>query len=504
MKKMIGYIGMDVGSSGCKAAVIDVNGNILSVKRREYGFEYPAKGRVELNPRTVWKCVKDVLSEIAQMRDECELRMISVSSIGEALVMVDEKDQVLCNGIMYLDDRGAETVSEVDEKFGLDRIYRITGLPPRLFYSLNRLLWMQKNKPELLERTKHYFTFEDYLTFMLTGERMVDGSSASKTWMFDVNERKWSDSIGDTFGIPMNRFSDIVNTGTLAGRIRKEVALETGMPETLQVVVGCHDQCAATLGAGCTESGEMAAGEGSTESLNLVIDREKISENFFKTDICMEPYVLPGKYIVPVGQHTYGTSLKWFANQFAADLKNSHTAEKSIYDKLNEICAEDSSEIFFLPYLTRANLMDAQNQSLGVFMGLETDSTRSMLYRALLEGLCFETHYCFDILQSATAPVRKMIATGGCSKSEILMQMKADVLGCDVSVLKNMDAGISALAIICSVADGIYCNYTEAAKQFVYITKTYKSDQDKNKLYEKKYTKYQKIRETMKKLYTEI
>ena len=99
MKKMIGYIGMDVGSSGCKAAVIDVNGNILSVKRREYGFEYPAKGRVELNPRTVWKCVKDVLSEIAQMRDECELRMISVSSIGEALVMVDEKDQVLCNGI---------------------------------------------------------------------------------------------------------------------------------------------------------------------------------------------------------------------------------------------------------------------------------------------------------------------------------------------------------------------------------------------------------------------
>lgn len=504
MKKTVGYIGMDVGSSGCKAAIVDVNGNILSIKRKEYGFEYPAKGRVELNPRTVWNCVKEVLSEIARTKDECEIRMISVSSIGEALVMVDEKEQVLCNGIMYLDERGPETISEVDERFGLAQIHRITGLPPRMFYSLNRILWMQKHKPELLEKTRHYFMFEDYLTFMLTGERVVDSSSASKTWMFDVNKREWSASIGKAFGVPVDRFSKIVDTGTLVGKIRGEVARETGLPESIQVVVGCHDQCGAALGAGCTESGEMAAGEGSTESLNLVIDKENITEEFFKLDMCLEPYVIPGKYMVPVGQHTHGTSLKWFANQFAADLMNAQTSEKSVYDRLNELCAQDSAEIFFLPYLTRANLMDAQNQSLGVFLGLETDSTRSMLYRALLEGLCFETHYCFDILQSFVAPVKKMIAAGGCSKSEIFMQMKADVLGCDVSILKNRDAGVSALAMICSVADGAYRDYTEAADRFVHITKTYRPREDMNNFYKGKYVKYQKIRETMKQLYIQI
>ena len=101
MERTAGYIGLDVGSSGCKAAVLDQKGNILTEKRREYSFEYPAKGRVELNPVTVWNCVKEVLADIAQENCNCELRMIAVSSIGESMVMVDEADNVLYNGIMY-------------------------------------------------------------------------------------------------------------------------------------------------------------------------------------------------------------------------------------------------------------------------------------------------------------------------------------------------------------------------------------------------------------------
>ena len=198
MKKTAGYIGLDVGSSGCKAAVLDQKGNILTEKRREYSFEYPAKGRVELNPVTVWNCVKEVLADIAQENCDCELRMIAVSSIGESMVMVDEADNVLHNGIMYLDERGPETVRQVDECIGTDEMHRITGLPPRMFYSLNRLLWMQKHEPQILEKTAHYFLFEDYITFMLSGQKMVSQSTASKTWMMDVEKLEWSEKIGNT------------------------------------------------------------------------------------------------------------------------------------------------------------------------------------------------------------------------------------------------------------------------------------------------------------------
>ena len=469
MRKTAAYIGLDVGSSGCKAAVLDRDGNILIEKRREYGFEYPSKGRVELNPVTVWSCVKEVLTDIAQEKCDCEIRMIAVSSIGEAMVMVDENDKVLYNGIMYLDERGPETVRQVDEAVGVDEMHRITGLPPRMFYSLNRILWMQKNEP-----------------------------------MMDVKKLEWSEKIGKIFRVPLERFSKIVQIGTIAGNIRTELAKETGLPETVQVIVGCHDQCAATLGSGCVAGGDVAAGEGSTESLNLVVNREKLTDDFWNLDVCLEPYIVPGTYMVPVGQHTHGTSLRWFANQFAKDLKGMQTPTKSVYDMLNEICAPDAGEVFFLPYLTRANLMDGANRSLGVFLGMEVGTTREILYRALLEGVSFETRLCLDILKSSNLPVERMVAAGGCSKSELLMQMKADVLGCDVAILKNADAGISALAMICAVADGVYSSYEEAAEQFIGITRKYCMREKLHDVYSVKYEKYKIIRETMKKLYAQI
>lgn len=504
MKKTAGYIGLDVGSSGCKAAVLDQKGNILTEKRREYSFEYPAKGRVELNPVTVWNCVKEVLADIAQENCDCELRMIAVSSIGESMVMVDEADNVLYNGIMYLDERGPETVRQVDECIGTDEMHRITGLPPRMFYSLNRLLWMQKHELQILEKTAHYFLFEDYITFMLSGQKMVSQSTASKTWMMDVKKLEWSEKIGNTFHVPLERFSKIVQIGTIVGNIRPELAKETGLPETVQVVVGCHDQCAATLGAGCTTGGDVVAGEGSTESLNLVVDQDRLTDDFWNLDVCLEPYIVPGTYMVPVGQHTHGTSLRWFANQFAKDLKSVQTSAKSVYDMLNEICAEDAGEVFFLPYLTRVNLMDAENRSLGVFLGMEVGTTREILYRALLEGLSFETRFCLEIMESSNLPVERLVAAGGCSKSDLFMQLKADILGCDVSILKNTDAGISALAMICAVADGVYSSYKEAAEQFISISKKHYTRDEQHAVYDEKYKKYKMIRETMKQLYTQI
>ena len=504
MRKTAGYIGLDVGSSGCKGAVLDDKGNILTETRREYSFEYPAKGRVELNPVTVWNCVKEVLTEIAQETCDCELRMIAVSSIGESMVMVDEEDNVLYNGIIYLDERGRETIQQVDKWIDIDEMHRITGLPPRMFYSLNRILWMQKNEPQILEKAAHYFLFEDYITYMLSGERMVSQSTASKTWLMDVKKLEWSEKIGRAFHIPLEHFSRIVQIGTIAGNIRPELALETGLPETLKVVVGCHDQCAATLGAGCTVGGDVAAGEGSTESLNLVVEQDKLTDDFWNLDVCLEPYIVPGTYMVPVGQHTHGTSLRWFANQFAKDLKSVHLSSKSIYDMLNESCAEDTGEVFFLPYLTRANLMDAENHSLGVFLGIEVGTTREILYRALLEGVSFETRFCLEIMKASNLPVERLVAVGGCSKSDLFMQLKADILGCDVSILKNTDAGISALAMICTVADGVYSSYKEAADQFISISKKHCARDSKRVGYDEKYKKYKIIRETMKQLYTQI
>ena len=254
------------------------------------------------------------------------------------MVMLDEQDNVIRNGIIYLDERGPETVDYICKHMNGAEMKRITGLPPRLFYSLNRFLWMQEHEPENIAKTKYYFLFGDYITYMLTGARLIDTSAASKTWMLDTAALDWSDKICSTFGVPVEKFSKVVATGTSAGRLLPAIAEELGLPSDLEVLVGCHDQCAAALGAGCVGRGDMVAGEGSTESLNLVVAKEDITQRFYERDICMEPYIIPGTYLIPVGQHSHGTSIRWFVNQFWSELKGK---ERSEYELANELCAED-------------------------------------------------------------------------------------------------------------------------------------------------------------------
>lgn len=506
MKEVCCYIGLDVGTSGCKASVVDDRGRILASARREYSFENPGPGRVELNPVMVWGNVKETLKEVAAAG--YKPRLMSVSSIGEALVLMDREDRVLQNGIIYLDERGPETMEEIREKISDRQIHRLTGIPMNFIYSLNRLLWLRRHEPRVIEKTSRYFMFGDYIIYMLTGERIIDPSTASKSMMLDAWKLDWADEIGTLFQVPFEQFSPVAPTGTVAGRIRKKLAEELGLPVEMKVAAGCHDQCAATLGSGGVSAGDMAAGEGSTESLNLVAEKEAITEPFLEKNICFEPYVKTGQYQIPVGQFSHGTCLRWFVREFGWDFQAGPGQEprdpakegKSVYDLAAETCAADAGELFFLPYMTRSKLMEADNPALGVFTGVDVNASRGRMYRALLEGLCFESRKSFDILETAVLPVHKIVATGGCSRSRMFMQMKADVLEKPVSVLKNTDAGITGLAMICAVADGQYQDYKEAAALFVKTEEELKPGKD----YREKYARYCKISRAAKELYQNL
>lgn len=504
MGNMIGYIGLDVGTSGCKASVITDQGIVIKTAKRDYPLLYPKRGYVELDPVVVWKKVKEVLAELAVT--QVEIRMIAASSIGESLVLTDKHEKVIRNAITYLDQRGMNTTEEILKKIDEERIYRITGLPMRFFYSLNRILWMQKEEPDFLEKTEHAFMFSDYLVYMLAGEKLLDASTASKTMMLDVLSLNWSDEIMNLFNVPKEWFSSVVSPGTTAGKIRPELARELGLPPSVRIVVGSHDQCTAALGSGGITGGDLAASEGSTESLSLIVDKEKIREDFYKKRMCLEPYIQTGQYMVPAAQHTHGTSIRWFVNRFGADLTRDPNAaserlrEEELYEIANKTCADDAGNVFFVPHLTSAHLMDADNRSLGTFIGMEVETGRPQMYRALLEGISFETRLCYDALLSTGFPINRIIASGGGSNSSLLMQLKADILEQKISILKNKNAGITALAMICAVADGQYGDYEQASRFFVKTEGEFLPKKD----YRGKYEKYKKLYHMTKELYMDF
>jgi len=493
------YLGLDVGTSGCKAVLVNENGEILCKTHREYSLVYPAPGHVELDPGIVWNNVVSVLKEVASYKNY--IKYIAVASIGEAMVILDKTDKPLTNGVTYLDRRCSETVKEIKDYIDLKKLYAISGMPLNQMFSLPTFLWFRKYKPEVIEKADKYFLFGDYITYMLSGERAIDPPTASRTMFFDALNLKWSEEIAACFNLPIEKFSKVVKIGSMVGKIRASLAKETGLSEDTYIIMGCHDQVAASLGSGAVSEGDIMAGEGSTESINLVIGKNSISEKFMDYQLCYEPYIEPGLYMTSVAQLTHATCIRWFVHNFGADFGEVEDIPgESIYERADRGCAKDSGNVFFLPYLSGVNCMDASDVALGGFLGVDIATDKAVMYRALLEGLSFESRRCMDILKSAGLTVKNITASGGCSKSELFMQIKSDVLMRPIKILSNPEAGAMGLAIICAKADKLFDTYEDAVKNYVKLSRTYTPDKD----YTGKYKQYIMVSDAVKNLYKDL
>ncbi|MGJ4849470.1 L-fuculokinase [Bacillota bacterium Meth-B3] len=459
------YIGLDVGTSGCKAAVIGASGAILKTASREYAFERPRPGWVELNPGAVWAAACETLASLAP--ESALARAIAVASIGEAQVMLDEWDRPVMNAIVYLDTRAAEMAGEVRARFDPRELYKITGVPVNQMYSLCKQLWLKRNRPELIERARRIFLLGDYLTYKLSGECAVDSATASRTMMFDVDALDWSLAVFERFELSRMPYSRVVPTGTVVGRILPDVAESCALPREMRVVVGAHDQVMATLGSGVVEPGDLLMGEGSSESLNLVVSADQLRrDRLFRREICIEPFVEPGRFLLPIGQLSHGTSIKWFieANRHAYEAE---AAGDTLYAAAERLCAPDSGQLYFLPYLSGVNCMDAGSRAPASFIGIDSGTSVHSMYRAVLEGLSFETLSNMGLFCDAGVSVNRIVASGGGTKSRLLMQIKADALKRPIELSHAADSGVMGLAMVCARALGEIGSYREAAAAFV-------------------------------------
>ena len=186
------YIGLDIGTSGSKADLIDKHGNVLESGQVSYSFSKIAGGYRELDAQGVWEAAEKCLYEAARGQ---YVESITVSALGEAIVPIDREGRPVGPGITGTDIRGAEELREIEEAFGIRTLTDITGLNMSTIYSANKILWMKKYQPEIYDKAYKILTFQDYIIYRLTHEAVIDYSMASRTLLFDVNKKDWSDAL---------------------------------------------------------------------------------------------------------------------------------------------------------------------------------------------------------------------------------------------------------------------------------------------------------------------
>ncbi len=490
------FIGIDVGTSGCKASVISETGGVLKSARREYKLSGGQSGFAALSLTAVWSSVKAVLKELAPAA--AGVRAAMVSSLGETLALVDKNGQLLLDdGITYMDRRNTEVWNLLKHRIPREELYLTTGKTEPQIAAVNQYTYWKETRPEIFEKTDRLFFVDSYIAYLLCGEAMIDYSAASNTMCFDINSYEWSGSIAKRYEMDLRLFPQIGRAGTRLGPVRKKWREELGLPADMEILAGCHDQISAAVGGGAVRPGDAVLGEGSTEALNLLTDR-KGAERIRQARLPMEPFVKKGRYVSLLSRLMHGNCLKWFIRNFAVALSDKCEKEGgSVYDDLNRNCAGISGGIVFLPYLSSTCFADI-GQPMGSFIGMDAGSTVYHLYRGMLEGLCCESAEMFQLLEDYGIPADGVTAVGGVSRSDVYMQMKADITRKEIEVLKHGEAGVRGLAMLCAVEFGCYSSLEEACLQFREILCRYVPGQDSSGILER----HRRLSEAVKSAYS--
>ncbi len=482
--------GIDVGTTGCKCTVCDVDGTILAECYDEY-FTDVQGSYGSLQPEVVWHSVKKVLASAAK---GLPLQAIGITSFGEAPVLLDENDRPVMPSILYTDTRGQAECEELVEKIGANRIAQLTGTAPHSMYSICKLMWVFRNQPELSKKVSKIFLFADYIVYMLSGVAQMDYSLAARTMAFDVYKRDWCDEILEQAGIEKSKFPPTVPSGTKAGVIRQSVAEELGLSPEVMVVTGCHDQVAASLGTGIMKDGMAVDGTGTVECITSMFSRKPDTAKLQKSNYAVVPYVLPDSYVCYAFSFTGGALLKWYRDQFG--LLETIVAKQcgmNFYEHMNQKLGDVPSGLLVLPYFAGAATPYMDIDAKGAILGLSLDTTAEEIYRALMEGVTYEMLLNLERLQEAGVYINELRATGGGATSEVWLQMKADILNCKIITLGNAQSGTLGCIMLAGVACGLYENIQQAQKKLVKLGKEYYPRSEQHEIYMHYYNVYKKI-----------
>jgi len=495
-------LGIDIGTSGCKASIIDTEGNVKGQAYREYALVTPYPGWEELDPELVWSSVKEVITRALAGFKGDKIIAASVSSFGEAAIPIDRNGNALYNGIIYIDTRGEEEASYLKEKLGYEFILGITGVSAHPMYTINKIMWLKKHMPEVYQNTWKFLLFADFILFRLGARPHTDYSLAARTMAFDVINKKWSDAILSCAGVDEDKFGEPVQAGTVVGRISKNIAEELGLPMELLLVAGGHDQPCAALGAGVIKNNTAVDGMGTTECITPAFDRPVISDIMAGSSFACVPHVIKDMYVTYAFTFTSGSMLKWFRDNFGHTYREEAARSGiNIYDLLIDKAGNEPSGVFVLPHFAGAATPYMDTSAKGAIVGLNINTTSEDIIKGILEGITFEMMVNLEKLSEAGVEVKEIRAVGGLAKSRTFLQLKADMMGRKVTTLKVSEAGTLGVAILAGTASGVYSSAEDAVERLVKKEEEFLPDNRLHEIYMEKFETYKRIYPAVKSIF---
>ena len=513
MEDSMCLLGLDVGTTGCKAVIFTPSGEVVSDAYGEYRLYHRRPQWSELNPEEVWDAVRSTIrSSIQKVNiDPGQIAALSTSVLGEAFFPIGRDAEPLYWSMTTFDARAEEQTRWWEENFGADEMYRITGQPltsSMPIYTLPKIQWLRRNEPELFKKAWMFLCWEDYINLKLCGRPVIDYSVATRTMMFDIRRKVWSSDILEEAQIDESLVPEVKPSGSVIGEVSGKAAEEVGLCKGTLIVAGGHDQPCGALGAGITETGPAMDATGTVECMAVVQKELTLTERMRLEGFAVHCYVVDGKYFMLGFNPSGGVILRWFRDNFAE--KDKEKAKKmgiDVYDLLTGEASKaqpGSVELFLLPYFEGSGTPTFNRKARGVFLGLTLAHSRREVVRAILEGLTYELRSNIEAIEKHGTDITELRAIGGAAKSRFWLQLKADITERKVVVPNVTESAAMGAAILASVGAKIHRSAEEALRTIYCEKDIFMPMMETSNIYERYYLLYKKLYGTFKKTFDEI
>ncbi len=441
----IHFLGIDVGTGGTRALVIDEQGRVVASATEEHApFASPQIGWAEQQPEDWWRAcgiaVKNALKS-GNLRAE-DVACVGFSGQMHGAVMLDETDRVVRPALIWCDVRTQKQCDDLDKQIGHDRIIQLTCNPALPNFTLTKFLWVREHEPENWKRVRSVMLPKDYVRFRMTAERAIDMADASGTLLLDVAHRRWSREILDATQIDERLLPSLHESPDVCGRISADGAAATGLKAGTPVVAGAGDQAAGATGMGIVAAGAVSATIGTSGVVFAATDRPALDPKGRLHTFC---HAIPGRWHVMGVTQAAGQSLRWLRdNLFGGESYDNLTAEAA---KINP----GSDGLLWTPYLMGERTPHLDAEARAALVGLTASHTRGHVVRAVLEGVAFSLRDTFTIFEAMNVPVRSIRLGGGGARSSLWRQIQADVYGHEVEIVEAEEGAAYGAAILAGV-----------------------------------------------------
>jgi xylulokinase len=463
MKSLI--LSHDLGTSGNKASIFSVEGEVLASEVHPYGTSYGRDNWAEQNPSDWWDAICITSRKLLERVDRSEIAVVCLSGQMMGCLCVDREGRPLRNSMIYSDQRATEEADQLIRLVGAENFYRIAGHRASASYSVEKLMWLKRNLPDVYSATYKMLNAKDFVNQKLTGRFCTDFNDASGTNCFDIGLLDWSDTILEAAGIQREKLPDTVGSTTVVGEVTAAAEKETGIPHGTPVVAGAGDGGCATVGAGCVAEGVTYNYLGSSSWISTA-STAPINDDQMRTFTWVHP--VPGLYQPCGTMQTAGSSVSWLAGEIMTG-GGGEPRGPDAYERINreaESSPPGANGVIYLPYLLGERSPRWNPAAKGAWVGLKLSNKRADLVRAVLEGVAFNLEIILSILRKQLN-ISELSLIGGGALSAVWRQILADVFGVRVIVPRHVEEATSmGAAIIGGVGSGLF-SFDEGAARFV-------------------------------------